>query len=350
LPRNSLELQSILEVIEDTKLLASLSVNKYSETNFLLNNYCARRTKYPTEKLCRLVGVSRQYRSDPAKMRRRGTMKLRDAGRRSVMRHKQNTFMAGVAALALFAASGAFAQQGQAEQKGSARTGGAMQSTQAAKSPGGMSQGGMNQGGMKQGGTKQGGASGQNAQSERQPSAPRAGGMANGGQSAQQRGERGQTNAQINAQSRTTQSRTTESRNGAENGRYAAQPENRNRRGGATAQRNDSLKGLQGNTKVPMQGAQGARGAGGNVALNEQQRTRIRDTIINGRGAPRVGSVDFDVNVGTLVPRGHLHLVRVPETLVRIDPGWRGFLYFVYNDEVVIVDPHDMRIVEVLPV
>ena len=99
-----------------------------------------------------------------------------------------------------------------------------------------------------------------------------------------------------------------------------------------------------------MQGAQGARGAGGNVTLNDQQRTQIRDTIINGRGAPRVGSVDFDVNVGTVVPRGHLHLVRVPETLVRIDPGWRGFLYFVYNDEVVIVDPHGMRIVEVLPV
>ena len=283
------------------------------------------------------------------------------------MRHKQSTFLASVAALALFAASGALAQQGQAEQKGGAAAGGGMHSTQSTKSPGGMSQGGMNQGGM-----KQGGASGQNARSERQPGATGTGGMANGGKSpstnrsaqefnknnkgagttdrtAQQRGERGQTNAQTNAQARTNQ-RTTQSRNGSENGRFAAQPENRNRRGGATAQRNESLKGLQGSTREPMQGAQGTRGAGGNVALNDQQRTRIRDTIINGRGAPRVGSVDFDVNVGTVVPRGHLHLVRVPETLVRIDPGWRGFLYFVYNDEVVIVDPHDMRIVEVLPV
>jgi hypothetical protein len=155
---------------------------------------------------------------------------------------------------------------------------------------------------------------------------------------AQGQQERGQTNAQ---------SRTTQTRNGSQNGRFAAQPENRNQRGRATAQRNESLKGLQGNARAPMQGA---RGAGGNVALNDQQRTHIRDTIINGRGAPRVGSVDFDVNVGTVVPRGHLHLVRVPETLVRIDPGWRGFLYFVYNDEVVIVDPHDMRIVQVLPV
>jgi hypothetical protein len=61
------------------------------------------------------------------------------------------------------------------------------------------------------------------------------------------------------------------------------------------------LKGLQGNTTVSMQGG---RGAGGNVALNDRQRTQIRDTVINGRGAPRVGRVDFDVNVGTIVPAG----------------------------------------------
>jgi hypothetical protein len=34
---------------------------------------------------------------------------------------------------------------------------------------------------------------------------------------------------------------------------------------------------------------------------------------------------------------------------VQIDPAWRGFLYFVYEDEVVIVNPRDMRIVAVLP-
>jgi hypothetical protein len=36
--------------------------------------------------------------------------------------------------------------------------------------------------------------------------------------------------------------------------------------------------------------------------------------------------------------------------LVRIDPAWRGFLYFVYNDQLVIVNPRTMRIVDVLPV
>ena len=70
--------------------------------------------------------------------------------------------------------------------------------------------------------------------------------------------------------------------------------------------------------------------------------------MINARGAPRVSSVDFDVTVGTAIPRGKIHVIPVPETLVRIEPEWRGFLYFVYEDEVVIVNPRDMKIVAVV--
>ena len=84
--------------------------------------------------------------------------------------------------------------------------------------------------------------------------------------------------------------------------------------------------------------------------LSEQQRTEIKTTVINGRNAPRVGHVDFDVRVGTVVPRGKIHVVPVPETLVRIEPRWRGLLYFVYEDEIVIVNPRDMHIVAVVPV
>ncbi len=95
---------------------------------------------------------------------------------------------------------------------------------------------------------------------------------------------------------------------------------------------------------------QGLQGNASGVTLNEQQRTRIRDTVINARGAPRVGSVDFGVSVGTVIPRDRIHIVPVPETLVQIEPGWRGFRYFIYEDELVIVDPRDMRIVAVVPV
>ncbi len=89
---------------------------------------------------------------------------------------------------------------------------------------------------------------------------------------------------------------------------------------------------------------------GSHVNLTSEPRTQIRDTVIDARGAPRVGHVDFDVAVGTDVPRDRVHVVRVPETLVRIDPQWRGYDYFIVEDQVIIVDPHDMRIVAVLDV
>jgi hypothetical protein len=109
-----------------------------------------------------------------------------------------------------------------------------------------------------------------------------------------------------------------------------------------TAERNErNLKGLQGNASIPMRG--------GHVALTPEQRTRIRETVIDSRNAPRVGHVDFDIRVGTLVPRREIHVIPVPRTLVEIDPVWRGYFYFVARDEVIIVNPRDMRIVAVLP-
>ena len=92
------------------------------------------------------------------------------------------------------------------------------------------------------------------------------------------------------------------------------------------------------------------QGNASGVTLNDEQRTRIRDTVVDARGAPRLGSVDFDIAVGTAVPRGRIHVVPVPETLVQIEPEWRGFLYFIVRDELVIVNPQDMRIVAVVPV
>src|SRR5262249_35292308 len=151
----------------------------------------------------------------------------------------------------------------------------------------------------------------------------------NRGASTTNRIAQGQHN-QRNAQSRTTQSG---------NGQFANQQRNRTQRSTSTAQRNEQLKGLQGSTRAPMQGATSTEqgGGGANVSLNDQQRTQIRESIINSSNAPRVRNPNLSVNIGTVVPRGQIHLVRVPPTLVQIRPGWRNFLYFVYNDRIVIV-------------
>jgi hypothetical protein len=85
------------------------------------------------------------------------------------------------------------------------------------------------------------------------------------------------------------------------------------------------------------------------VSLTVEQRTRIRETVLRGGSAPRVTNINFSINVGTVVPRT-IRVVAVPEVIVDIHPAWRGFLYFVYEDEIVIVDPNTYRIVAVLEV
>ena len=88
--------------------------------------------------------------------------------------------------------------------------------------------------------------------------------------------------------------------------------------------------------------------SGMNVRLSSEQRTEIRSRVIEAQGAPRVTSVNFNIAVGTVVPRDSVEIAPVPETLVEIEPEWRGFLYFVYEDDVVIVNPGDMRIIAVV--
>ena len=86
-----------------------------------------------------------------------------------------------------------------------------------------------------------------------------------------------------------------------------------------------------------------------NVLLSAEQRAQIRKAIIEARNAWRVSSVDFDLAVGSVVPRGPVQVVPVPDLLVQIKPEWRGLLYFVYDSEIVIVDPSDMRIMAIVP-
>jgi hypothetical protein len=89
--------------------------------------------------------------------------------------------------------------------------------------------------------------------------------------------------------------------------------------------------------------------AGDNTTVNltTEQRTKIRETVLTGSNAPRVSNVTFAVNVGTVVPRT-VKVVEVPEPLIEIHPEWRGFRYFVYNDEIIVVEPDSFRIVAVV--
>ena len=88
--------------------------------------------------------------------------------------------------------------------------------------------------------------------------------------------------------------------------------------------------------------------AGSNVSFTTEQKTKIRQTVLTS-SAPRVSTVDFDVRVGTVVPRT-VRVAPLPATIIEIEPQWRGYMYFVYHDEIIVVEPGSLRIVAVIDV
>lgn len=105
-------------------------------------------------------------------------------------------------------------------------------------------------------------------------------------------------------------------------------------------------------TKPDAQTRSGAatetRGAAAPANLSTEQRDRIRTTVLTAN-APRVSNVNFSINVGTVVPRS-VRVVAVPAPLIEIHPAWRGYMYFVHGDTLVIVEPRTLRIVAVVDV
>ena len=120
-----------------------------------------------------------------------------------------------------------------------------------------------------------------------------------------------------------------------------AQQGQRQQQGNAQNQRDERRNQRQGE-------AQQGQGQQGTVNLTAEQRTKIRQDIFSGSNVPRVDNANFSVRVGTVVPND-VRIVEVPETLITIHPEWRGDLYFVMRDDVIIVD-HDHRIVAVMAV
>jgi uncharacterized protein DUF1236 len=83
------------------------------------------------------------------------------------------------------------------------------------------------------------------------------------------------------------------------------------------------------------------------VSITTEQRTRIRETVLKQGNAPRVGNVNFQINVGTVVPRT-VRVAPLPVTIVEIQPAWRGYMFFIVGDEIVIVEPNTLRIVAII--
>jgi hypothetical protein len=256
------------------------------------------------------------------------------------MRTQRNVFLAGLAALALVAGVGlASAQEPSQTNKGAPQ----------AKQPQATHQ------------VNKGPAAGKMGQTAQQtPKGPGAGKM---GKTAQQTpnhkaGVQAQKPAEHAARMTKPGTRTAQMQRGKESKKGAMARAEHNKMGQTAQQRGVNRQTTaQGNRPPNMaeqqhKGLEGLQGnaSGMNVQLNEEQRGRIRSTVLNAPGAPRVENVTFNVAVGTVIPRGSIRIVPVSPALVQIDPMWRGFLYFVWMDDVVIVNPRTMTIVAVVPV
>jgi hypothetical protein len=293
-----------------------------------------------------------------------------DREERTKMKSKQTTLLAGIAALALIAGSGfASAQEGSKSESGKSAAPHAAQQMNHGATTSQSSQGAQAQerGAMSKQGQRaeDGKASSERAtgtQSPAQKEEPNRSAQSNekkgttagnnesqAGKAMHERNESATENERGNRSNNAQEREPMGSKNAAERNRSGnTAAEQQNHTGGTAAEQQNRKTNAQGG-RPGMEGLQG-NASGMNVQLNEKQRNEIRTTVINGHGAPRVSHVDFDVTVGTVIPRSEIHVVPVPEMLVRIEPEWRGFLYFVYEDEIVIVNPNDMKIVAVVPV
>jgi len=113
-------------------------------------------------------------------------------------------------------------------------------------------------------------------------------------------------------------------------------------------QRQQSQPGQAGQPGQSQQGQASQSQTGGSVTLTTEQRTKIRQTVLVGGNVPRANNVNFSINVGTTVPTS-VRVVEVPPTLIEIHPDWRGHMYFVVGDEIIIVD-RNHRIIAVIQV
>jgi len=90
-----------------------------------------------------------------------------------------------------------------------------------------------------------------------------------------------------------------------------------------------------------------ASSRGASVQLSQDQRSRIGAVIGKSSSARVTTSANFNVSVGTRVPRD-VHFAVLPADVVEIVPQYEGYDYVVVGEQILIIDPNDMEIVAII--
>ena len=151
---------------------------------------------------------------------------------------------------------------------------------------------------------------------------------------------------------RSAQDRRKDEQRGAQNQRGTEQRDVQNKdRANGTQERIGRDQDQDRGKAVPGQAQQNGtsgRAGGASVQLSQDQRTKIKDVIVRDRNVARVNSANFSVSVGAKVP-SDVRVAVLPPEVVTVVPEYRGFKYVVVGDQLLIIDPNTLEIVDVLP-
>jgi hypothetical protein len=164
-------------------------------------------------------------------------------------------------------------------------------------------------------------------------------------------------NARAPADQKQPKRSATDRNRSEQNGQAQNQQTRQDRRQNAQSDRQNTRRDRQNAQSDRMQNQQSRRdnaqtrdrnrsSASLNVNINETQRTRIASVIRSSN--VRAISVNFRIATGVAVPRSVV-LHPVSSSIVEIVPEYRGYSYFVTNEQIVIVEPRKKTIVAVLP-
>jgi len=271
------------------------------------------------------------------------------------MSMSSNRFLMSVAAIALIAGAGAANAQGMnRESGGAAMQHGAPSGTAAtpaghdsAQPSGGSSE-------MKSEQSAPGAAKGQRAEE----SAP---GQKSKGMSSQNETKGNETKGgkDMKAESREGQTGNmkAEGREGRDANKNAESREgrdtNKNAEGREGRETNKNAESREGrdNSKMNAETKGGERSqttgqAGASAKLTTEQRTKIT-TVIRSEHVQPVTNVNFNISVGTRIPRD-ISYHALPTEVVTIYPEWRGYNYVLVRSQIIVIDPETFEIVAVL--
>jgi hypothetical protein len=110
----------------------------------------------------------------------------------------------------------------------------------------------------------------------------------------------------------------------------------------------DSKSAAEGKSAADSKSSTTTGQAGAGAKLSGEQRGKIT-TVIKQQNIQPATNVNFSISVGTRVPRT-VSFHPLPAEIVSIYPAWRGYEMFLVGNQIVVVNPRTLEIVDVLDV